>query len=261
MDKIQIKNVSYENIKDLIDLCIPPQNKDDRYFLEGSRVKKKWAENVLEKYGSFAKIAYLDSRPAGMLQYLPIPTEKIIKIKCVFVPQKENTRKGLAKLIIEDLINDMKKPKSYFDNNPPNALIVEAFEVYGPVFPQAEFFKKMGFEQVSEDNPFLLYYPILDGFVYKPETTEFITQDEDKGKAVIFFDPSCPFGVYFFEEMMRSILEIAPEIPIRKINEFAEREEVAKRGKKPFCAVNGKAITTFFFDKENFQKEVREALR
>jgi hypothetical protein len=35
---------------------------------------------------------------------------------------------------------------------------------------------------------------------------------------------------------------------------------VKRRGQVPFCAVNGKPIESFFMDKENFQKEVKEAL-
>jgi hypothetical protein len=44
------------------------------------------------------------------------------------------------------------------------------------------------------------------------------------------------------------------------INRFEEQEEVEKRGQAPACAVNGKPIQTFFLDKENFQKEVKQAL-
>jgi len=45
------------------------------------------------------------------------------------------------------------------------------------------------------------------------------------------------------------------------INMFEEAEEVEKRGQVPYCAVNGKPIMAFFMDKENFQREVREALK
>ncbi|MBS7647410.1 hypothetical protein KEJ24_06215 [Candidatus Bathyarchaeota archaeon] len=49
-------------------------------------------------------------------------------------------------------------------------------------------------------------------------------------------------------------------MPIRAINMFEEYDEVKKRGQVPLCAVNGRPITTFFLDKENFQEEVRKAL-
>jgi hypothetical protein len=47
---------------------------------------------------------------------------------------------------------------------------------------------------------------------------------------------------------------------IGKISEFEESEKVRKQRKVPACAVNEKAIQTFFMDKENLQKEVKNAL-
>jgi hypothetical protein len=45
------------------------------------------------------------------------------------------------------------------------------------------------------------------------------------------------------------------------INQFDESEEVEKRGKIFPCIVNQKPIESFFLDKENFQREVKEALK
>jgi len=44
------------------------------------------------------------------------------------------------------------------------------------------------------------------------------------------------------------------------INMFEEPEEVKRRGRVPYCAVNGKPIKSFFMDKENFQRKVQKAL-
>ncbi len=66
--------------------------------------------------------------------------------------------------------------------------------------------------------------------------------------------------MYFAEQIKASINEVAPNLPMRMINMFEEPEEVEKRGQVPYCAVNGKPITAFFMDKENFQKEVKMAL-
>ena len=107
----------------------------------------------------------------------------------------------------------------------------------------------------------MLYYPLKEGYIYRPKAEKFTPQEEDKGKALIFYDPSCPFCIYFTEQIKESIREVAPNIPVRMINMFEEAEEVKKRGQVPYCAVDGKPITTFFMDKENFQKEVIEALK
>lgn len=259
MEKLEIEDVTRENLDDLIGLCVPPNKRDHPLFIEGMRLKKKWASQVMGRYGSIAKLAYLRSRPVGMIQYLPHPEEKSTWVRCVFVPHRENLRKGVGKSLWKALAECSRNASVYFENETPLALVVYAFEVFG-VYAQHEFFGRMGFRRVKEDDPHLLYYPVRDGFVYSPAPKEFIPQAEDKGKAVIFFDPSCPFCIYFSEEIKKSITSIAPKIPIRMIDEFKEAEEVRKRGKVPFCIVNKKPIESFFMDKENFQREVKEAL-
>ncbi|MEM0095093.1 MAG: hypothetical protein QW660_00430 [Candidatus Bathyarchaeia archaeon] len=66
--------------------------------------------------------------------------------------------------------------------------------------------------------------------------------------------------MYFTEQIKAAISEVAPNLPIRTVNMFEEQDEVNRRGQVPLCAVNGKPITAFFLDKENFQREVIEAL-
>ena len=259
---IKIEDVGFETIDLLVSLCVPSDRKDDPLFVEGMNAKRRWAVKALEQYGSIAKLAYLNSKPAGLIQYQPKVEEKLVEIKCIFVPEKENLRKGVGKALLNTLIEEAKKPKAFFGGDLPFALVTWAFEVPGR-YPQHEFYRKMGFKRVREDDPFLLYYPIKEGYVYSPKEEEgrFIPQEEDKGRALIFYDPSCPFCIYFSEQIKKSIREVAPNIPIRMINMFEEFEEVKRRGRVPYCAVNGKPIMVFFMDKENFQKEVKEALK
>jgi GNAT superfamily N-acetyltransferase len=253
-------DVNLENVNHLVDLCIPLDKKDDPLFIKGVNVKKKWATQILKKHGSIAKLAYLDSKPVGLIQYQPNPEEMLVEIACIFVPEKESLRKGIGESLLKALMEEMKKPQPAFNNNVPLAFVTWAFQVPG-WYPQHEFYQKMGFKKVKEDDPFLLYYPIKKGYVYRPKEKKFIPQKEDSGKAIIFYDPSCPFSIYFSEKIKESIREVAQDIPIRMVNKFEEIEEVKKRGQVPTCAVNGKPIETFFMDKENFQKEVKRALQ
>ena len=258
-EKLTVRDVNLENINHLIDLCIPPDKKDDLLFIKGINTKKKWATKAIKKYGRIAKLAYLDSKPVGLIQYQPIPEERLIEIACICVPEKENFRKGIGKSLLRALIEEMNKPQLALNNAVPLAFVTWAFQVPGR-YPQHEFYQKMGFKRVKEDDPFLLYYPIKKGYVYYPKEEKFIPQKEDRGKAIIFYDPSCPFSIYFSEKIKESMREVAPDILVRMINRFEELEEVKKRGKVPTCAVNGKPIEAFFADKENFQKEVKMSL-
>ena len=248
-----------EELDHLINLCIPPGRKDDPLFVEGMKEKRRWATRLIERYGSIAKLAYLDSKPVGLIQYQPIPEERLVEITCIFVPEEENLRKGIGRALLKALMGEMNEAKPFFDNKPPLAFVTWAFQVPGR-YPQHEFYRRMGFKRVREEDPFFLYYPLEEGYVHRPKRGEFIPQEEDRGKALIFYDPSCPFCIYFSEVIKREIREVAPEIPVRTINMFEESDEVKKRGQVPFCAVNGRPIQASFMDRENFQREVREAL-
>ncbi|MEM2988247.1 MAG: GNAT family N-acetyltransferase, partial [Candidatus Bathyarchaeia archaeon] len=255
----RVKEVGPEEVDSLIYLCIPQERRNLPSFIEGVKIKRNWAKKCFEMFGEIAKMAYLNESPVGLIQYQPKPKEKILEITCIFVPDKQNQQKGVGKALLNALLRDAEKPKTHFGNEPPLALVTWAFGVPG-YFPQNMFYLKMGFKKVVENDPYLLYYPLKEGYVYHPKAGKFTPQAEDKGKAVIFYDPSCPFCMYFAEQIKTSINEVAPNLPMRMINMFEEREEVEKRGQVPYCAVNGKPITAFFMDKENFQSEVKMAL-
>jgi len=260
MEKLEIRDVNLDSIDDLINLCIPPDKKNDPLFVEGMDAKKKWAIKAIEKYGTIAKLAYLNSEPVGLIQYQPNLEERLVEIGCIFVPEEKNLREGIGKSLLEALMEDMKEPKLAFNNDIPLAFVTWAFEVPG-WYPQHKFYRRMGFKKVKEDDPFLLYYPLKKEYIYHPEEKKFIPQEEDTERASIFYDPSCPFCIYSSESIKKSIREVALNIPIRMINKFEEPEEVEKRGQVPPCVVYGKPIETFFMDRQNFQKEVKRALR
>lgn len=259
MEFWKIKDVELEDIDSLISLCIPPEKRSERVFIEGANVKRAWARKSLEVFGGIGKMAYLDSTPVGLIQYQPKPKRRLLEITCIFVPDRRNQRKGIGKTLLNALIEDVKKPREFFDYKLPLALVTWAFQVPG-YYPQNEFYLRMGFKKVREDEPFLLYYPMEEGYVYQPETAVFTPQAEDKGRGLIFYDPSCPFCMYFAEHIKNLIGEVMPGLPVRMVNMFEEAEEVEKRGQVPQCAVNGKAIKASFMDRENFKREVREAL-
>lgn len=258
MSTLKIEDVRAESADTLIELCIPLERRDDPYFIEGALLKRDWAIESINKFGSIAKVAYLGSRPVGLIQYLPDPLEGIVEIKCIFVPDKLDQRKGIGKALLKDLIDDLRK--GLFDLYSASALVTWAFQVPG-YYPQNEFYLRMGFKRVRENDPFLLYYPLKEGFRYSSVGRKYTPLPEDKGRALIFYDPSCPFCMYFTGCMENLIREVAPSLHVRRVNIFREPEEVRKRGDVPLCTVNGVPISTFFLDKENFKKEVEDALR
>jgi GNAT superfamily N-acetyltransferase len=259
VEKLEIRNVNLETLDDLVNICVSPDRRHDPLLIIGMNAKKEWAAQVIKMYGSIAKLAYLNSKPVGMIQYTLNPEERLVEIKCIYVPEKENLGKGIGKSLLNALIEDMKKPKSVFKNDIPLAIVTSAFQVPGE-FSQHEFYLRMGFKKASEGDPFFLYYPLKKEYVPASKERKFIPQEEDYGKALIFFDPSCPFSAYFSEKIKESVKEVAPNVSIRIVDKFKDEEDVKKRGYAPYCVVNGRSIETFFRDKEKFQKEVKQAL-
>jgi GNAT superfamily N-acetyltransferase len=264
MAEFNIRDVTEESVDDLCRMCIPPEKMDDPIFVKGREEKKKWAMEMLERWGSFAKIAYQGSAPVGLLQYEPVPAERIASIHCVFVPEKGHWQKGIATRLLSSLIEDMKRPKGWFANKPALTLVTRTFpgELPGQ-YPARLFFTRKGFKSVGED-PDFLYYPIEQGYGYQPieeERKEYLPQKEDRGKALIIYGPSfCPFSYFFLKKAEEAIMGIAPELPIRWISKSEDPDAVKKRGNVEGCIVNAKPIRSFVLDKEDFQKEVKEAL-
>lgn len=263
MKEVRISDVTAENIDDLCRICIPPEKADDPVFIKGREEKRKWAQEMLRTWGTCAKLAYVGSTPAGLIQYKPAPKDKTVFIHCIFVHQKEHWRKGIGTQLLADLVEDMRRPQAWFGGQPALALVTETFPGELPdQYPARLFFKDRGFQQVRE-NPDFLYYPLAEGFVYQPgqeEEIRYIPQEEDRGKALIIYGPSfCPFAYVFLKKAEQVIGEVIPGISVRWMSRSDEPREVERRGDVEGCVVNAKPIRTFVLDGEAFRKEVLEA--
>ncbi|MCX7995506.1 MAG: GNAT family N-acetyltransferase [candidate division WOR-3 bacterium] len=221
---------------------------------------------MLQKWGSIAKIGYIDNIPAGMIQFRPLPEENVVRIDCIYVHNKPHWRKGMGKNLLFSLIEDMKKPQKWFGNQPAKALIVWTFPGHSEgQLPAKDFFVIYGFKQVAEI-PSLLFYPLKECFIYQPvkkELPQYTPQPEDKGKVLIFCGPNkCPAAYpHFLKRMERYIREIDEKIPINYID-ISKEPDMAKRRNVDYgdCIVNRKLIGAFVLDKQGFQNEVKNAL-
>jgi len=266
MDEISVKNVTERNVDDLCRACVSPEIKHDPDWIRGMADKKKWAIEAVSKWGPFAKVAYQNGSPAGMIQYRPLPEERVVQIDCVYVQAARCWRKGIGSRLLSGLLEDVKKPMSWFDNRQPFALVTTTFPGGDPgQYTAREFFSRKGFRQIGE-NPDNLYYPLQPGFAYRPvarKEVRYVPQDEDRGKVLIVSGPDfCPATYPFFlKRMERYIRDIEPEVSIRWIDSSQESEQVRRRNiAVGACIVNGKLMKSFVLDKQSFQKEVKAAL-
>ncbi len=257
-----IKDVTRDNLEEFIDLCIPPEKRCDKAFKEGKEKKKEWFDSVSKRHGSIAKIAYLDNEPVGMIQWIPSMKGRFIELTCIYVPKAEHQRQGVGTALMTTFLQESHRPRAEFGDEVARGIVTWAFEVPG-LYPQREFFRQFGFKPVRSDNPHWLYLPLQDDETIIHELQQedrYLPQEEDQDTALIFYDPSCPFCIYFSKIMERYIREISNSVPVRWINKMLDQDDIKKRGKVPFCAVNKRPIHSFIMDKESFQWEVRKAL-
>ena len=265
MEKICVVDVGEENIQNLCQVCVPSDRRDDPDFITGMEEKRKWAIGMLHKWGPFAKLAYRGFTAVGLIQYKPVPSEGVVFIYCIYVPESEDWRKGIASQLLSSLIKEMEEPKVWFDDQLPLAVVTETFPGEKPgQYTAHRFFNKKGFKQAGEA-PNLLYYPLVNDFVYRPvgeKEVEYIPQDEDKGKAVIIHgSSSCPYSYSFLKLAEASVREAAPGILVRWINHIFEPKEANKRGLREGCIVNAKHVKTFVLHEADFKEEITQALK
>jgi GNAT superfamily N-acetyltransferase len=267
MDEIEIRDVAEQNVEDLCRVCVLPELRDDPDWIRGAADKKKWALKMLPKWGPFAKVAYLNGSPAGMIQYRPLPEERVVHIDCVYVVARDSWRKGIATRLLISLLEDVKEPMKWFDDRRPLALVTRTFPGEAPgQYTAREFFTRRGFRQIGED-PDHLYYPLKTGFVYRPvekKKVGYMPQEEDKSKVVIISGPDwCPATYpYFLRRTEKYIREMYPGVPVRWIDSSEEPEEARKRNVGVGdCIVNSRLMPSYVLDKDSFEKEVRAVLK
>jgi len=117
--KIEIKDVTPENIDDLVGPGCAPRW-DDQYHAqtlkEGGLRKKEWVRKALKRFGCCAKVAYLEDKPVGFIEFYPMSIfpllpkreKRTVLITCVLVSDKNLQKKGIGTRLVQALIGDLK---------------------------------------------------------------------------------------------------------------------------------------------------------
>jgi len=262
---IRISDLDESTIKDLLFICSYKRMEDPAHR-RGMQLKREWLLEMLNTVGSVAKIAYYRGIPTGQILYFPEEIDKVrtvkrknvIWINCIYNPFPEAQRIGIGRKLLKSLIEDCKRG-NICNLKRVEFLLAKAFNT-GEALSLPEFYRKMGFTQppVKEQSN-ALYMPISGQYKASPPEEEYVPLPEDKGKAVIFYSPTCQFSYPFALRVKELINEVAPSLPVEMINEW-KRPEEAKRRKNQWLVVNAKPIYTFFMAEEQFKKEVKQAL-
>ena len=154
---ISVRDVNDINFNDLISVCTPVV-KDD-IARRSVEIKRDWVLNMLNKYGSVAKIGYFNDEPVAQLLYYPTIADPIIRgrdnvliIHCIYNRVPRAQCKGIAKALFRSLLSDIKNEGRY------KFIITHAFAT-GEFMSQKDFFLRIGFKKIPgiNDDEYLYY--------------------------------------------------------------------------------------------------------
>jgi len=262
-EKTRIEELQESNIEDLIYVC-SAKKLNDPIHLRGVELKRKWLKEMLQMYGSCAKIAYYNGKPAAKILYYPeeadvtkaFKRENVLFIQCIYNPAPEAQKLGLGTMLLKSVIQDAKNRKSCLGIKPCKFILARAFNT-GEFLSMQDFYRKNGFLPTPEEGLFFL--PIETNYEPPPLVNKYESLMEDRDKAIVFHSPTCQFSYPFAIKIAELVKEVAPKIKIELIDEWEKPEEAIKRGNW-WLIVNAKPIQTFFMDTERFKAEIRQAV-
>jgi predicted N-acetyltransferase YhbS len=162
IEKIEIKDVTKENVDDLVGLCAP-SFEDERHaqtLKEGGLRKHEWIERALERFGVSAMVAYAEGRPVGFVEFYPMSAfpllpernRRTLLITCVFVPDKTLQNMGIGSKLVQGLIDKLRHaPMPSFGGRRAEEVAIGSWGCHAG-FPDSlprfrNFFLKNGFKE------------------------------------------------------------------------------------------------------------------
>ena len=252
---IDIRDLTKENLEDVFKIC-SHNRMADPIQLRGMGLKRSWLLETLDSRGPCTKIAYLDERPVGQilcipeeaLPYIEKPREGVIRIHCIYNPFPEAQKKGVGNSLLKAVIDECKEGSASLRGIECTFLVAQEFNT-GEGIPLKDFYEKNGFKMGQDE----MYYEILGEYV-PYAAVEYSPLQEDRDRAIIFFDPICEWGIGFALRVEGFLHEIDPDLPVQLLNTWENPGEYAKRGLKQLV-VNAVPIKSFWTDQDAMKKK------
>ena len=256
--RVEIIEVDENSVDDMISVCNPPTISEA--YKKGVEIKRVWLLEMLRTYGDVGLVAYFNGKSAAQLLTYPekadptsLKRENVLVINCIYNPLLEAQRKGIARTMVEKLIEKARGKYEF--------LVTHAFET-GEFLSQAEFFKRLGFREITKED---LYYSFSGRALKEPysgfwkEGEEYKRSNEDIGKVLIFYEPACPFTYLWAHRSKEIVKEINLKLKIEVLNAWEHPEEFVAR-ERNWMLVNGIPIKSLPIERETFKEEIKNAL-
>jgi hypothetical protein len=265
---LNVGNFSDENLEDVFKIC--SHNRFDGPLHEkGIEVRRRWLIDMLVQHGPCVKIAYLDRRPVAQIAFYPEetmpyindPRKDVVNLQCIYSPFPEAQRKGAAAALMKALVEECHTGLDCLGGRPCSFVVTRPFQHEGDL-PLDEFYEKYGFRQGLKE----MFLEIKEKYVPR-EISEYRPLPEDRGRAIILFNPACEWGYFAAFKVKELLQDVDLNLPVEIFNIWERPKGYMKRPIQNVTSarviVKGQVISggIFWTDREAFRREVEEALR
>lgn len=257
---IRVEDINVDNVEDVFKVC--SYNKlEDPLQQSGITLKRQWLLGMLRKYGPCTKLAYYDDKPVAQILYYPEsaapfitnPREDVVFINCVYNPFPQARGKGAGTALINKILHECRDKLPILRGKPCRFIVVKPFNT-GEGIPLDKFYRTNGFKQGQHE----MFHEIAAEYIPRV-MGEYRPLPEDRGRAVMFYDPTCEFSYPFAVHVKEFLQGIDTDLPVDLINSWLQPEESIRRGNQGLI-VNATVIRSFWTEKEKFRNEVIQAL-
>ncbi|MCW4036385.1 MAG: GNAT family N-acetyltransferase [Candidatus Bathyarchaeota archaeon] len=256
-----VKDIQASTIDDAFRVC-SFNRLEDPLQQQGMEIKRRWLLDMLNDYGPCTKIAYLRERPVAQILFYPEeaapfilpPREGVVVLSCAYNPFPEAQGKGAASALVKSLVEEARTGLRCLRGEPCSFIAAKPFDT-GAELSLGDFYARCGFSGAEGE----MYMEISGKYRSRGET-EYHPLPEDRGRALMFYDPMCEWGYGFAVRVRELIHDIEPELPFEMINSWERPEEFMRRGNQVLI-VNAAVIQSFWTDREAFRTEVEQAIR
>jgi len=269
MAAITLQEFGEDNIDDLIRICSPldPESGELR---TGIAIRREWLMSMFSKYGSIAKIAYIEDDPVAEIMFYPEKADPSVwgrrdysvYLHCLYNPNKATQRLGVGRSLMDALIKQCTIGTGSCRGC--KLIAADGFDT-GIGLSLIDFYRRFGFTEISGEDGQALWggtsmHLVLSQPVQSRPHLPFVSLQEDRGHAVVFYSPACQFSYQFAAKTAHMISETEPELKVNLINRWQQPDEYLKRGAR-WAIVDGREVTSSPMDGAAFRKEIRKILR
>jgi hypothetical protein len=258
--ELTVSDVDESNVEDVFRVCSTGRL-DNPLQMQGIELRRRWMRGMIRRYGTCAKVAYLNEKPVAQLLFYPESAapfilkqrKGVVLLRCVYNPFEEARGMGASTALVKSLIEDCRGAPRFLEGEKCAFIASEPFNT-GEGVPMERFYASNGFERRGDE---MIYR--IGGDYSAPSKPRFAPSKSDLAKAVIIYNPTCEYSQVFAIRTRDILKNLYPTLPVELVNQWEDPEK-SMRLANHWLVVKGTRIVHGFREGDAFADEVKQAV-